>query len=592
MRDTQADGKGQTLLHSWGAKPAHDEGVDRWSFALWAPSLPDTALEIGGHKIPMQRDQHGVHRCVADAPEGSPYRFRCQEVTFADPASLWQPEGEEGPSRLLSGKRLGSRKARRTPPAFNRQVISELHIGTFTQEGTFAAAARASELRRMADLGITAIELMPLGQFPGERGWGYDSVLPFAPQHSYGSPDDLVDLVDTAHALGLSVYLDVVFNHFGPVGCALTRICPEFFHDDETEWGRKINFGQARVRDYFTDCALHWLEAYHFDGLRFDAIHTLDDGSRPPIAEDLARRIRSKHPDAHLMAEDSDHLTHLFEPGSGLYDARWDDDYHHALHVLLTGETFGYYKDFRQAPLSDLALSLRDGQTLQGQPRPGQDEPVGAPSAHLPAPAFIKFNLNHDHAGNRPQGQRLISLVGPSVARAAHALLLTSPYVPLLFMGEEVGSESPFPFFADYSGKVASDMQAERKALFKDLPDKGADMLDPFDPATAESAWPYPAKSYDADDWRDLTGRLLHLRHEVLQPLFALGRKLNPTVAIAQPKALKVDWHFQSGTLRQAVDFSHDSGPPNDSQLTSRSALVSVGDTPGPWFRLWFASAD
>lgn len=314
MRDTRADGIGQTSLHNWDARPGHGQDADRRSFALWAPSLPEPVLEIDNRRIPMQHDAQGVHRCVADAHDGSPNRFLCQEVAFADPASPWQPDGVEGPSQRLSDTRLGSRKARRTPPAFSRQVISELHIATFTQEGTFVAAARATELRRMADRGITAIEIMPLGQFPGEPGWRYDVVRPYAPHHSYGPPDDLASLIDTpAH---------------------------------QVEASRCASAGRGQ-----------------------------------------------------------DHVTHLFEPGSGLCSARWVDDYHHALHVLLTGETFGYYNDFRHAPLSDLALYLRDGQALQGQPRPGQEEPVRAPSAHLPAPAYVTFNLNHHHAGNPAPGE-------------------------------------------------------------------------------------------------------------------------------------------------------------------------------------------
>lgn len=377
------------LVRSWGARP---ETGGEWSFAVWAPAADRLDLDLDGRLVAMGRTRDGVHHCQAKAREGDRYRFLADGKTFSDPASLAQEGGVEGWSRLLCPQRLADRKPRRASPPFARQVITELHVGTFTREGTFAAAARSPQLRRLAEIGITVIELMPLGQFPGQRGWGYDSVLPYAPQDSYGSPEDLCHLVDTAHDLGLSVYLDVVFNHFGPKGCALSAICPDFFHDAETEWGRKINFGQARVREYFADCAVNWLRAYHFDGLRFDAIHALEDGSEPPIAADLARRIRAQVPDAHLVVEDSDHVVNLFDPAAGLYDARWDDDYHHALHVLLTGESFGYYKEFMHTPLSDRALALRDGQTLQGQPRSQEEKRRGAPSSHLPHAAFVNFN--------------------------------------------------------------------------------------------------------------------------------------------------------------------------------------------------------
>lgn len=576
-----------TQARSWGARL---EAGGQWSFALWAPAADRLDLNLDGRSVAMVRTPDGVHQCHAKAQEGDRYRFLADGKAFADPASLAQDGGVEGWSRLLSPQRLANRKPRRAPLNLARQVITELHVGTFTREGTFAAAARSPQLQRLAEIGITVIELMPLGQFPGQRGWGYDSVLPYAPQDSYGGPEDLCQLVDTAHDLGLSVYLDVVFNHFGPKGCALSEICPDFFHDAETEWGRKINFGQSRVREYFADCAVHWLRTYHFDGLRFDAIHALEDGSEPPIAADLARRIRAQVPVVHLVAEDSDHVVDLFDPGAGLYDARWDDDYHHALHVLLTRESFGYYKEFMNTPLPDLALALRDGQTLQGQPRPQEEKRRGAPSSHLPHAAFVNFNLNHDHAGNRPKGSRLISLVGDQVAQVAHAFLLTAPYVPLLFMGEEVGSESPFPFFADYSGQLADDMRASRRQQFKDMPGAGDDMLDPFDPVTAHLAWPYAKDDRpEALRWQELTKTLLRLRAAVLQPIFASGRKAPQDVAITGPNALTVDWHFHAGTLRSAVDFSGPAaqlaGSP-DGDIDPARCLAAVGDRRGPWFRL------
>ncbi|WP_103257571.1 alpha-amylase family glycosyl hydrolase [Tabrizicola aquatica] len=578
----------------WGVRPT---GPNEWSFALWAPSCPEIMLELEGATLPMQRGEDGVHRLRARAPEGAVYRFRAGDLRFADPASVHQWGGVEGHSVLRDLRRLADRSARRVPTPFARQVIAEVHVGSFTPAGTFAAAARAPELRRLADLGVTAIELMPLGQFPGTRGWGYDSVLPYAPQDSYGGPEDLAGLIDTAHGLGLSVYLDVVFNHFGPKGNVLSKICPEFFRDEENDWGQKIDYTRPAVRAFFLDCARHWLRDYHFDGLRFDAIHEMEDLSAPPIEEELPRTLRAEFPHVHLVAEDCRNGTALYEPAQGLYDANWDDDYHHALHVLLTGESFGYYADYTPQPLQDLALALRDGQAMQGQVRPDGCTAKGQPSAHLPASAFVNFNLNHDHAGNRPRGERLVSLVGSARAQVAHALLLTAPYVPLLFMGEECGSRAPFPWFGDYGGSAAQKMLEGRREQFGDLPGGGRDMLDPFDPATAGLAHPYAEAAPDQDSWLNLTQHLLDLRRRVLLPLFDSGRAAATRVAVIGPQALTVDWVFHAGCLRAVAGFggagfgAAGTKPATAGPAGASQPLCQIGDGDGPWFRLWLTEA-
>lgn len=584
-RDESVGGTAQTD-HIWGARA---DGRGHWNFALWAPSSGPIEVEIGGQRLTMHQGSDGVHRCTAQVPEGTLYRFWQGDRAFPDPASLQQRGGAAGYSVLRSLEELVARKPSLQRPPFGQQVITELHVGTFTAEGTFAAAARSPDLRRLPGLGITAIELMPVAQFPGNRGWGYDPVLPFAPQHTYGSPEDLAHFIDTAHQLGLLVYLDVVFNHFGPENCALTDICPEFFSDEKNDWGRKIDFHKPEVRDYFTTCALHWLEVYHFDGLRLDAIHEMDDGSRPPIVEEMARKIRARFPDCHLVAEDSTHCLHLFEPKRKLLDARWDDDYHHALHVVLSGETTGYYNDFSVRPLSDLAMALRDGQMFQGQPRPAGQTTGGEPSAHMPASAFVNFNQNHDQIGNRPRGDRLLTLVGPEKARVAHALLLTAPYVPLLFMGEEIGARSPFPWFADYTGPAASKRLEQRKGLFTDRDDK-ADMLDPYDPATMVMARPYADLPDDSGVWLELTRTLLKVRRRDLMPIYTSGRTRPHSVVIEGPQALVADWHFQLGSIRAAVSFAPAPHRATDDLAPHSSngrLLASVGEPTGPWFRLW-----
>jgi malto-oligosyltrehalose trehalohydrolase len=566
--------------HWWGPRPT---GPNAWSLALWAPSTAEVVLELEGASVPMIRDEDGVHRAQVRAPEGAVYRFRAGELQFADPASVQQWGGVEGHSVLRNLGRLGARGPRREPTPFARQVIAEVHVGTFTQAGTFAAAAQAVELRRMAELGITAIELLPIGQFPGTRGWGYDSVLPYAPQDSYGGPEDLAALVDAAHEAGLGVYLDVVFNHFGPKGNALAEVCPEFFRDEENEWGHKIDYGRPAVRAFFIDCALHWLRHYQLDGLRIDAIQEMEDDSDPPIDEELARRIREEFPQAHLVAEDSTNRVAPYDPAAGLYDASWDDDYHHALHVLLTGESFGYYDDFTPQPLEDLCVALRDGQALQGQVRPDGSRSKGEPSGHLPPASFVNFNLNHDQAGNRAQGERLVSLIGAERAMVAHALLLTAPYVPLLFMGEECGARAPFPWFADYEGEAAEKMREGREKLLSDQPGGAEKMLDPFDPATAALAWPYGDPAPDRQDWLHLTRRLLRLRHGVLSPLFQWGRETSPVVTATGPQAIVADWRFRAGHLRVAAAFQPSPAEPQ----SPSTPLFELGSADGPWFRLW-----
>lgn len=572
--------------HTWGARPC---GVGCWDFALWAPSSGPITLHLGypDNRIPMQRGEDGVHRARAEASEGTRYAFSTDGERFADPASLQQETGVDGWSILRDPSRFRRKPIAWQGRVFDEAVFAELHIGTFTPEGSFTAAARSADLRRLAETGVTAIELMPVGQFPGTRGWGYDSALPWAPQHSYGKPEDLAALVDQAHGLGMMVFLDVVFNHFGPLGSKLTEICPEFFLDDCNAWGRKIDYRRPEVRAYFIGCALHWLGAYGLDGLRLDAVHAMEDPTEPHVVVELARTIRATEwgRPIHLVAEDSSNKVGWYDPAAGLFDATWDDDYHHALHVLLTGEGFGYYKDFVKTPGADLRLALRDGQALQGQPRPTGLEEKGEPSGHLPPRCFVNFNLNHDHAGNRPRGERLISLIGSDRALVAHAFLLTAPYTPLIFMGEEIGSRRPFPWFADYGGKIARKMREGRMKQFQDLPGKGADMLDPFDPATRNLARPYGRpEPRDAALWLAVTRTVLDLRRTQLLPLFRSGRSQEFQIDMLGDSGLTALWHFTAGTLQADVTF--DLGDTEPQTPPDYQPLYLLGQTGTPRFRL------
>lgn len=570
----------------WGARQS---SAGMWDVALWAPSAENIVLLLAdeGTSIPLNCGEDGVHRATVAAQEGSRYAFSTGGPPFADPASLQQASGVEGWAILRDPGHFRAGQSRWEGRSFDQAVFCELHVGTFTRDGTLAATTRSAELRRLAEIGVTAIELMPVGQFPGQRGWGYDSVLPWAVQHSYGTPEELAALVDEAHRLGLMVFLDLVLNHFGPTGCALTEICPEFFLDESNEWGRKIDYSRPEVRSYFIGCALHWLRAYDLDGLRLDAVHMMEDVSEPHIVEEIARAIRAEawpHP-VHLVAEDSSNKVGWYDPAAGLFNATWDDDYHHALHVLLTGETFGYYKGFSRTALTDLRVALRDGQALQGQPRPAGQEVKGQPSGHLPARAFVNFNLNHDHAGNRPRGERLISLIGADKAFVAHALLLSAPFTPLLFMGEEIGSRRRFPWFADYSGKLAEKMRDGRVQQFKELPKKGADMLDPFDPATFRSCWPY-AEPWpdDAELWLEVTRTLLDLRKTKLLPVFRSGQTKAAEICANGYRGLVADWHFHAGSLRAAVSF--DEVVAEELMPSAYEVIYEIGRDKAPHFRL------
>ncbi|WP_243666975.1 malto-oligosyltrehalose trehalohydrolase [Pseudomonas brassicae] len=413
---------------------------DTTRFALWAPDAQQVEVErADAAPIPMQRRDDGWFELSLACPAGTRYRYRIDGVlSVPDPASRGQPEGVHGYSQVQGHAYTWLHPQWQGRP-WHEAVIYEVHVGLL---GGYAGVAE--HLPRLAALGVTAIELMPIGQFPGARNWGYDGVLPFAPQCSYGSPRQLKALIDQAHGLGLMVLLDVVYNHFGPDGNYLHRYASGFFREDRhTPWGAAIDFRRRQVRDFFIENALMWLHDYRFDGLRLDAVHAIDD---PDFLHELARRVRLATPAGRqvwLTLENERNQAHLLEEG---YDAQWNDDGHNALHVLLTGEHEGYYVDYREAPLHKLARCLSQGFVFQGEPdRNGH--PRGEASGHLAPGAFVLFLQNHDQIGNRALGERLPRLCAPAALRAATALLLLAPMVPLLFMGDDWGCEQPFLFF-------------------------------------------------------------------------------------------------------------------------------------------------
>ena len=559
--------------HHWGALPQPD---GTWAVAIWAPDAGDVRILVDGTRLPLTRDGDGTFRGRVTAPPGTPYLFDVDGTVLPDPASRHQQGDVHGPSVLsLPPSRSVSGQAW-TGRDWRESVISEIHIGTFTREGTFAAAAR--RLPDLAALGINTVEVMPIAQFAGRHGWGYDGVLPYAVHPAYGTPQDFADFVAAAHDLGLSVILDVVYNHFGPEGAYLHGICSAFFDAGrETPWGAAIDFTRAPVRAFLIQNAIMWVRDFGVDGLRIDAVHQLADPSDPEFLEELAVRLRALDlgRPLHLIAEDERNLPHHRD--AGLTDAQWNDDYHHSLHVLLTGEDEAYYAPFAVDPIADLATALTEGHVAQGAPRNDAADARGAPSAHLPPEAFVNANQTHDQIGNRALGDRLITLTSPAAMRVAHALLLTSPFVPMLFQGEEIGARTPFPFFCDFDGDLAEAVRKGRLAEFSAFSGFGGDLPDPLDPATFASARPYDAPPDDADEWRGLTARLLDWRAAQVAPLVRSGQT-GAAADILGATALSVRWDFKAGRLHSLIQLGQEIDPTLWPADGAGLSLGSAGD--------------
>jgi maltooligosyltrehalose trehalohydrolase len=548
-----------------------DEGV---RFALWAPTARVVALVLDGAEHPMPEAENGWRRLVVPkARAGSRYQYRIDgDLLVPDPASRFQPEDISGPSLVVDpASYRWSDDAWRGRP-WEETVLYEAHVGTATPEGTYAGLAK--KLEELRDLGITAVELLPLSDFPGQRNWGYDGVLPFAPDSAYGTPDDLKAFVERAHALGLMVFIDVVYNHFGPAGNYLHAYAKTFFTDrHQTPWGAGINFDGAEgptVRDFFVHNALYWLEEFHVDGLRFDAVHAILDDSEPHIIAEIAERARAALPDreVHLVLENgANEARWLPRDHAGaprLHTAQWNDDVHHCWHVLLTGESDGYYGDYADRPVERLGRCLAEGFAYQGEvSRHEGGKPRGEPSGHLPPTAFVAFLQNHDQIGNRAFGERISHLAPPERLALARAGLLLSPQVPLLYMGEEWDASTPFLYFVDFSDDEALSnavREGRRRefANFKSFAEQHGERQIP-DP-TLEETFALPALRWDEAaraphaGTRDEVRCLLRLRqHEIVPliktPFLGASRELLDTDGLA------VTWRFAGGTLRFFANF-------------------------------------
>lgn len=535
-------------MNAWGPEPLPD-GTTR--FRLWAPGTPQVVLDCDDTHLPMTPQDDGWHIADHSAPPGTRYRFHIGDTPVPDPASRRQHGGVHGWSIVPDHSHDWRVPEWRGRP-WHEVVIMELHAGTL---GGFSGVTQ--RLPVMAALGVTAIQLMPINAFAGDRGWGYDGVLPYAVHEAYGSPAELRTLIDAAHELGLSVFLDVVYNHFGPDGNYLGLYADRFFHRDvATPWGGAVAVDEAPVARFFIDNALMWLRDYRFDGLRFDAVHAIDN---PAFLDAMAAEIRASLPDRHVhlvLENEHNDAARLHADG---YDAQWNDDFHNVMHVLLTGETSAYYADFADRPAERLARALSEGFIYQGDPSPNRDgRPRGTPSAHLPPTRFVSFLQNHDQVGNRALGERLTRLTDPAKLRAAIALMLLAPQIPLLFMGEEEGSDSPFLFFTDFHDELADAVREGRRrefakfAAFAD-PDARERIPDPNAPDTFAQSHPQPGS--DALAWRTFYRDLLALRHEHIVPhlpgAVALGAQvLGDAAVIAR-------WRLGNGRqLTLAIDLA------------------------------------
>jgi maltooligosyltrehalose trehalohydrolase len=432
-----------------------------WEFLVWAPHARTVSVHfVSGCReiIPTDPLADGYHRAtIKTLTPGSEYFYKLDGVRdLPDPASRFQPQGVHGPSRIVDPEAFRWTDGKWNGIPLGRSIFYELHVGTYTSEGSFDAVI--PHLQELAALGVTTIELMPIAQFPGSRNWGYDGVYMFAPQNSYGGPESLQRLVNAAHQQGLAVALDVVYNHLGPEGNYLSAYGPYFTDRYRTPWGQAINFdgeGSDEVRRFFIENALYWLEDYHFDALRLDAVHGIFDfGARHFLAElkssvaDLSQRLGRP---LHLIAEsDLNDSRLLADPERGGYglDAQWSDDFHHSVHTLLTRENLGYYSDFGGIP--PLATTLRDGWYYSGQHSNHRKRGHGNSAHGIPPAKFVVCNQNHDQIGNRAAGERLSSLVNFEALKLAAGITLLSPFVPMLFMGEEYGENAPFQYFTSH----------------------------------------------------------------------------------------------------------------------------------------------
>ncbi len=544
-------------------------------FRLWAPAQETVSVAIeGGGLLPMRRSPDGWFEAVAPVPPGTEYHYRLADgLMVPDPASRAQSPDVHDASVVEAGDYVWRNPDWRGRP-WTETIIYEVHAGA---AGGFRGIR--DDLARLKRLGVTAVELMPVNDFPGQRNWGYDGVLPWAPDSAYGTPSELRALVDAAHGLGLMVFLDVVYNHFGPDGNYLSLYAPQFFRDDvHTPWGPAIDFRRREVRDYFIGNVLMWLMEYGFDGLRFDAVHAIQEQD---WVEEMAAAVRSTVPadrHVHLILEHHNNAAHLRQA----VDAQWNDDGHNVLHVLLTDEDGGYYADYASDPAAKLARVLAEGWVYQGERSNYLKAERGEPSGDLPPYAHVLFLQNHDQIGNRALGERLTMLTAAPALEAAIALQMLCPQIPLLFMGEETACTTPFLFFTDHHNELADAVREGRRKEFAGFPafadpEQRERIPDPNAAATFAASIPKADCPGSAERFA-LYQRLIGIRMQEIVP-----RLRGTTSTGAKPigvKAVVAGWRLGDGSHltivtnlgRESVSFNV---PPG------RLLFVS-GDPQGP----------
>lgn len=587
-----------------GAQPKKPVGVQ---FRLWAPEASTVAVSIyrRGRKLSLPMNSVGDGWFALETDEAAPgdlYQFLIGGMLeVPDPASRFNPHDVHGPSQVIDPCAFDWKDTEWQGRPWAEAVVYELHVGTFSPEGTFKGAKE--RLDYLVDLGVTAIELMPIADFPGSRNWGYDGVLPFAPDSSYGHPHDLKELVQSCHDRGLMILSDVVYNHFGPEGNYLHTYAPQFFTDRHTTpWGNAINFdgpGSRVVRDFFITNALYWLEEYHFDGLRIDAVHSIFDESRPHFLRELSETVRlgpGQRRHCHLILENNNNDAHYLaqhEDGPRGYTAQWNDDWHHAAHVLATGERDGYYSDYADKPAWYMGRCLAEGYAYQGETSIyHHNQPRGEKSTALPLTSFINFLQNHDQIGNRAFGERFNHLVSPDIQRAFSAVLLLSPSPPMLFMGEEFASDRPFLYFCDFKPELAAAVSKGRRHEFSEFSQfAAADMNRSIPDPVAEHTfleskldWGWLETSVGDQVFRHYRD-LLKLRKRKIVPLLKCSCIARDFQTI-EGCGLMVEWSVDKGAqLRLLANLGP--GTLKYNMAYKGEVLYSVGKFPGPWSVVW-----
>jgi maltooligosyltrehalose trehalohydrolase len=576
--------------------------ADGATFRLWAPAAKRVDLLLEKSR-PLRRGEDGWFSIdVPGVRAGARYKFRIDdEIDVPDPASAFQPDDVSGPSEVTDHASYRWRASDWRGRPWQETVLIETHVGTFTREGSYRAMI--GKLDHLADTGITALELMPLADFAGQRNWGYDGVLWYAPDHVYGNPDDLKALIDEAHLRGLMVFLDVVYNHFGPEGNYLGRYAPSFFTEAHTPWGSAIDYRVPEVRAFAIENAVGWLRDYRFDGLRLDAVNTIVECGEIPILHDLSAAVgklaekTGRH--IHLVLENGDNRASLLDPAQeplrGKYRGQWNDDYHHVWHVMLTGESQGYYGDYQASPRGGLARALGSGFVYQGEAAPFWGGKLrGEPSGTLTPAAFVNFLQNHDQIGNRALGDRLESNVSREAIEAALAITLLAPPVPMLFMGEEWGSKVPFPFFCAFEGDLAEAVRKGRRREYAWAYAKyGDEVPDPLAPSTFHSAvldW-QACREQTGTERLALVRQLLAIRRREIFP--RLAGAAHGEAHGADNGLLTANWRMGDGaTLRLLANLSNSAMAKGPDKTTG---IAIWGGKPGdqlpPWSVFWSLGA-